>query len=169
MGLKGVNLTLMIGPAVPIPVSREVLDALVEAQVTINTQGPSGFQLTFELSTESPLHTLFLVTGGSPIPMVRVVIVVTIKGNPEVNMDGVMTDHQVSPGSNPGSSTLTVTGEDLSRVMDYIDFSGIPYPAMPPSARVVLILAKYAFLGMLPKVVPSVMLDVPNPLDVIPR
>jgi hypothetical protein len=94
---------------------------------------------------------------------------VTIKGTPEVLMDGVMTNHEVAPGSDAGHSTLTVTGEDLTRVMDYIHFSGLPYPAMPPSVRVLLILAKYAVLGVIPLVVPSVLMDVPNPLERIPR
>ena len=58
----------------------------------------------------------------------RVIIVVTVNGTPEVLMDGVMTQHEVSPGSQTGASTLTVTGKDLTAVMDYIDFSGIPYP-----------------------------------------
>lgn len=176
--LKGIHLTLLMGPAVPIPVSKEIVDALTSVQVTTSTQGPSGFQLSFELSTKSPLHIAFLLSGGNPvagiagiepIPIVRVIIIVTINGAPEVLIDGVMTNHDVSPGSSPSTSTLSITGEDLSRVMDYIDFSGIPYPAMPPSARVLLILAKYAFLGIVPKVLPSPLLDVPNPLDRIPR
>lgn len=167
--LKGVHLTLMIGPAVAVPVSKTVLDALTSVEVTTSTTGPSVFQLTFELSTKSPLHTLFLFSGGSPIPLVRVVIVVTINGTPEVIMDGVMTNHEVGPGSKPSTSTLTVTGEDLSKVMDYLDLSGIPYPATPRFARVALILAKYAFLGIIPKVIPSVLVEIPNPLSVIPR
>ena len=167
--LKGINLTLMVGPAVPIPVPQEVLDALTSIQVTSNTDGPSGFQLTFNLSNRSPLHTIFLLSGGSPIPLIRVLIVVTIGGVPEVLMDGVMTNHQVAPGSDAGHSTLTVTGEDLSRVMDYIDFSGIPYPGMPPEARVAIILAKYMFLGIVPLVIPSVLIDIPIPVNRIPR
>ncbi len=167
--LKGVNLTLMVGPAVPVPVSREVLDALTGVEVTVNARSVSVFQLTFEISTKSPLHTLFLISGGAGIPLIRVVIAVAVNGTTEVIMDGVMTNHQISEGGSPGTSTLTVTGEDLSAVMNYIDFSGIPYPAMPPFARVGLILAKYAFLGVVPKVIPSVLVDVPNPQDVIPR
>lgn len=166
---KGINLTLMIGPAVPIPVSKEVLEALTSVQVTTNSDGPSVFQLGFGLSMRSPLHTIFMLAGGATPPMVRVMILVTIGGNTEVLMDGVMTNHEVQPGSDSGKTTLTVTGEDLSRVMDYIDFSGIPYPAMPPSARVALILAKYAALGIVPMVVPSIMLDVPIPTQRIPR
>ena len=167
--LSGINLTLMVGPAVPIPVPQEVLDALTSIQVTSNTEGPSGFQLTFNLSNRSPLHTIFLLSGGSAIPLIRVLIVVTINGVPEVLMDGVMTNHQIAPGNDAGHSTLTVTGEDLSRVMDYIDFSGIPYPGMPPEARVAIILAKYMFLGIIPLVIPSVLIDIPIPVNRIPR
>jgi hypothetical protein len=159
----------MIGPAVPVPVPQTVLDALQSVQVTTTAGQTSGFQLTFTLSNRSPLHTLFLLSGGSPIPLIRVVIVATVNGTPEVLMDGVMTNHQVAPGTEAGHSTLTVTGEDLTRVMDYIDFSGIPYPALPPPARVALILAKYAVFGVVPMVIPSVLMDVPNPVERIPR
>jgi len=167
--LKGVHLTLMIGPVVPVPVGKDVLEALTDVEVKTTTAGPSVFRLNFELSTKSPLHTLFLVSGGSGIPMVRVILAITLNGQTEVIIDGVMTQHQVQPGSGPSTSTLSVTGEDLTKVLDYIDFSGIPYPAMPPFARVNLIIAKYAFLGIIPKVIPSVLLAVPNPLDHLPR
>ena len=167
--LKGVHLTLMIGPAVPSPVSRDVLDALTSVMVTTSDEGPSVFQLQFTLKTSSPLHTLFLLAGGSPIPLVRVVVIATINGTPQVLVDGVMTNHEIGPGADAASATLTVTGEDLTRVMDYIDFSGIPYPAMPPEARVLLILAKYAAFGVIPLVIPSVLIDVPIPVQIIPR
>src|SRR5262249_36544741 len=123
----------------------------------------------FTLSNRSPLHTLFLVAGGNMLPVVRVIIVVTVNGTPEVLMDGVMTRTEVAPGSEPGQSTLTVTGEDLTAVMDLIDFSGVPYPAMPPEARIALIVAKYAMFGMIPLVIPSVLIDIPIPVDRIPR
>jgi hypothetical protein len=167
--LKGVHLTLMIGPAVPVPVSKDVLDALTEVQVTSSDQGASAFQLRFNLKTSSPLHTVFLLSGGSAVPLVRVVIVATVNGAPDVLIDGVMTNHEISPGSDAAHATLTVTGEDLTRVMDYIDFSGIPYPAMPAEARVLLILAKYTIFGVIPLVIPSVLIDVPIPVQAIPR
>jgi hypothetical protein len=167
--VDGIQLTLMIGPAVPLPVSRSILDALTTVQVTTSTDGPSVFQLTFTLSTHSPLHTLFLVTGGAPIPLVRVLLVATVKGTAEVLIDGVMTNHEVSPGGDAGHATLTVTGEDLTRVMDYIPFDGFPFPAMPPEVRVLLMLAKYAAFGIAPLVLPSVLIDVPIPTDRIPR
>jgi hypothetical protein len=52
-----------------------------------------------------------------------------------------------------------VTGQDLTAVMDQIDFSGFPYPAMPAEARVALIVAKYAVFGMIPLVIPSILID----------
>jgi hypothetical protein len=162
-------MTLMVGPAVPVPVPREVLDALTDVQVTTTTGKATGFQLTFNLSTRSPLHTIFLLSGGSIMPVIRVIIVVTINAVSEVIMDGVITNHEVTPGKDSSMATLTVTGEDLSKVMDYFDFSGIPYPCMPPFARVALVLAKYAVLGIVPKVIPSVMVDVPLPTERIPR
>ena len=109
---KGIQLTLMIGPAVPIPVSRDVLDALTGVQV-VTTAGEttSGFELTFSLNKNSPLQTLFLLSGGVMPPIVRVVIVVTINGTPDVLMDGVITHHQISSPTPGGTSTLTLNGQ----------------------------------------------------------
>jgi hypothetical protein len=165
---KGIHLTLMIGPVVPVPVPQSVLDALTSLTVTTTSGQASGFQLTFTVSNRSPLQTLFLLSGGAQIPLVRVIIVVTINGTSEVLMDGVMTNHEVSPGREAGQSILTISGEDLTAVMNYIDFSGMPFPAMPPEARVLLILSKYAMFGIIPLVIPSVLVDIPIPTDRIP-
>jgi hypothetical protein len=165
--LKGIHLTLLVGPVVPVPVPKIVLEALEQVEVASSAGSPSGFRLTFSLSNRSPLHTIFLVAAGQT-PLLRVIIVATINGTPQVLMDGVMTNQQVTPGAKPGQSTLTVTGEDLTKVMDLVDFSGIPYPAMPPEARVALIIAKYAVFGMIPLVIPSLFPDLPIPIERIP-
>ena len=165
--LKGVYLTLMVGPVVPIPVPKPVLEALTSVQVTTAAGKPSGFQLSFTLNNRSPLHTLFLIAGGQT-PLLRVIIIATINGSPNVLMDGVMTNQQVTPGGKPGESTLTITGEDLTKVMSLVDFSGIPFPCMPPEARVALIIAKYAMFGIIPLVIPSLFPDLPIPVERIP-
>ncbi|SFR07258.1 hypothetical protein [Poseidonocella sedimentorum] len=166
----GAELRLHIGPAVPIPVGEDVMKALVSASVTSATaEAPGVFQLVFEIDQNSPLMTVFMLSGGAPIPMIRVVISARVNGSDSVLMDGVMTNHEVSPGPAPGSARLTVTGEDMSRVLDYIAFREMIYPASPDFARVGLILAKYAFLGIIPKVIPSVLLDVPLPTSRIPH
>lgn len=165
-----VRLKLYIGPAVPLPAPPEVLDALVSASVTsASARAPGVFQLVFELDARSPLTTLFLVGGGVSIPLVRVVIAAQVFGRETVLIDGVMTNHALSAGPSPGSTRLTVTGEDLSRVLDYLELPDLRYPAMPDFARVALIVAKYAFLGIIPKVIPSILLDVPLPTGTIPQ
>lgn len=166
--LKGIYLTLLVGPVVPIPVPRIVMEALTAIKVTRSTKSASGFELTFTLSNRSPLQTIFLLAAGNT-PLLRVILVVTVNGSPQVLMDGVTTMTQVTPG-NGGQSTLTVTGEDLTKVMDsnLIDLSGLPYPAMPPEARVALIIAKYAIFGMIPLVIPSFFPDIPIPVERMP-
>lgn len=158
-----INLSLMIGPLVPIPAPRVVIEALREVTVTTSDEGRSGFQLTFGIDTQSPLQTFFLLAGGSPIPVLRVIIVVTLKGTPHVIMDGSVTNSQIMPGTKASQATLTVTGEDISVLMDRQNCSGVPFPAMPAEARVALLLAKYALFGLVPLVIPSVLVDVPLP------
>jgi hypothetical protein len=168
--LKNVHLSLMIGPVVPLPVPREVIDALQSVEVTHNTDAPSGFQLTFSLSSRSTLNTLLLLLPqmGPAVAIVRVIITAVVNGSPTVLMDGMLTHQQVSPDVNTGRSTLTLTGKDISAAMDHIEFAGLPFPAMPAEARVLLILAKYAVFGMIPIVIPSLFLDVPIPVESVP-
>ncbi len=49
-----------------------------------------------------------------------------------------------------------------------LDFSGLPYPAMPIEARVALICAKYAAFGLIPLPIPVLFPDVPIPVEKIP-
>jgi hypothetical protein len=102
--------------------------------------------------------------------LLRVILVVTINGSPQVLMDGVTTMVQVTPEGSSGRSTLSVTGEDLTKLMasNLIDLSGLPYPAMPPEARVALIIAKYLVFGMIPVVIPSLFTDIPLPIERLP-
>jgi hypothetical protein len=166
--LKGsIRMTLMMGPVVPVPVSKDIIDALTSVEVRNAAGEPSGFQLTFSFSSKSPLNTLLLLLGQVG-PVIRTIIVVTVNGTPHVLMDGVIVQHQVTPNVETGQSTLTVTGSDLTAVMAAFDFTGIPYPAMPAEARVALIIAKYAVFGMIPMVIPSLFMDVPIPVDRIP-
>lgn len=164
---SGISLTLMIGPVVPITVSKAIIDALQSVEVRNAAGEPGGFQLTFAFSSKSPLNTLLLLLGQVG-PIIRTIIIVTVNGTPNVLMDGVIVNHQLSPNVETGQSTLIVTGSDLTAVMAAIDFTGIPYPAMPAEVRVALIIAKYAVFGMIPLVIPSMFMDVPIPVMRIP-
>lgn len=164
-----VRLQLFAGPGVALPVPKEVLDAVKEVEVeTASGDTQSGFQITFSLPNRSPLHTLFLISSGANIPILRVVIALTVRGVTTVLMDGVMTHHEVRSEGGP-TSTLVVKGKDLTALMDVIPFNGLPYPAMSPSLRVLAGVSKYAALGVVPLVIPAVLEDFPIPIDEIPR
>jgi hypothetical protein len=166
--LDRVQLSLLMGPFVPLTPPRAVMDALDSVEVTVKDVGASGFQLTFLIDKQSPLQILFLLTGGSPLLFMRVVLVATVNGVPSVLIDGVITNHSIAPGDKGSNSTLTITGEDLTALMNQSDWSGFPFPACPAEARVALILAKYAVFGVIPLIIPSVLIDVPLPIDQIP-
>ena len=46
------------------------------------------------------------------------ILTVVFNAMPTVLMDGVITNQQFSPGNQPGTATLTLTGEDVSVMMD---------------------------------------------------
>ena len=164
----GIKLSLFIGP-VPVPAPEEVVESLTSAKIdTGSGETQSGFELTFDLPARSPLRTLFLLTGGGSLPLMRVVLVVQINGQAESVIDGVTTNVETLPGEG-GVSKLVVKGKDLSALMNVIDFPVISYPAMPPAVRVLLVLAKYAAFGVIPMVIPSIVEDLPLPIQRIPQ
>lgn len=147
------HLTLFIGPLpAPVPAPLPLTDALQSVEVT-SGRDRSGFQITFTLGKTSPLQLALLPLGFFDPMITRVIIVATLRGLPNVLMDGVVTRQELHPSNEPGQSTLTLTGEDLSVLMDVVDVR-IPYPAMTDAARIALILAKYAPFGVVPAVVP---------------
>jgi hypothetical protein len=161
-------LTLLVGPMEPLPAPKPLVDALVSVEVMESATGRSGFQLTFTLSDKGILETFFLLAGSSPLPVLRVVLLVTFPGIPQVLIDGVVLHTEVQPDAMSGSSKLVVTGKDLAAMMDLIDFSGLPYPGMSPNIRVLTILAKYAVFGVVPEVIPVPAPDIPIPMLQIP-
>lgn len=153
--LKGIHLTLMIGPAVPVPAPKVVIDSLSSIQVT-NSKERSGFQMTFTIGKNSPLLTTMLPAGYFDPITTRVILIVTLNGFPNVIMDGLVTNQELSPANEPGQSTLTITGEDLSLAMDLVDRI-TPFPAMPIVAKVYATLAPYLMFGITPVVIPPIM------------
>lgn len=157
--LKGVHLTLMIGPGVPVAAPAVVVDSLSGVQVNHDKER-SGFQLTFNVSKNSPLLNTMLPAGYFDPMMTRVIIIATLNGSPHVLMDGMVTRQAMAPSSEVGQSTLTITGEDLSIVMDVVERK-VPYPAMPIVTKIYAILAPYAALGIVPLVIPP-FIDIPD-------
>jgi hypothetical protein len=161
-------LSLLAGPVEAVPVPKVLVDAFVSAEVTESATERSGFQLTFTLADDSVLQTFLILTANSPIPLLRVILTVTFGGSPQVIADGLIEHHEVQPDAMTGSSKLVVSGRDMCGLMDLIDFTGLPYPAMSPDLRVLLMLAKYAPFGIIPEVIPVLVPDISIPLLQIP-
>ena len=164
---KTLDLTVLIGPGVPVPAPRDVVEALESVQVTSGTT-QSGFQLSFTVGKTSRLMTTLLPAGYLDPVITRVILIATVRGIPQVLMDGVVTRHELSPSSEPGKSTLTVTGEDLSLLMDLVEMPFMRFPAMPVIARVYAILAKYAAVGVVPVAIPPIIPETDLPIKRIP-
>ena len=167
----GVKLSLLMGP-VPVPVPDFIVEALSTAKVQLgsgNSQG--GFELTFDVALHSKIYALFLglgAVGAGGIPFMRVVLVVTMNGRSESVIDGVATDIEAQPADG-GNAKLIIKGKDLSALMDMQDMPATPFPAMPPSTRVLVLLAKYTAFGVIPQVIPSVVDEPPLPTEQIPQ
>jgi hypothetical protein len=164
----GLKLGVFYGP-VPMPAPAEFLHAITRVKVDEGSgDAQSGFEITLDLPQRSPLRTIFLISGGGGgVPLMRVTLTVTLNGRTEPLIDGMATNVETIPGEG-GVSQIVVKGKDLSALMAVIDLPGLPFPAMPPSVRVLTMLAKYAVLGVIPIVIPSIADIPPLPIQRIP-
>ncbi len=162
-----IHLTLLIGPGAPVPTPPFVTDALESVQITSGTDR-AGFQLVFTAGKKSLLSQALLPAGYLDPIVTRVIVIATVRGLPHVLIDGVITRQDIGPSNTPGESRITVTGEDLSALMDIVEMPFMRYPAQPVVARVSAILARYAALGIAPVAVPPVIPDFPNVLEEVP-
>jgi hypothetical protein len=157
-----------MGSVNPTPVPQAVIDALTDVSVSTSVGAQSGFQMKFTIGKNSPISQQLLPSGFFD-PRQRVIITATVNGSPDVLMDGIITKHDVTPSNDPGKSTLTVTGLDISALMNFINLTGIPYPAIPNFVIVDIVLAKYLLFGCVPVVIPDVIAMIRNPLEKYPK
>ncbi len=155
MSLSNVRLSLLVGRSVPRPAPRLLMNALESVQINDSADFAQGFTLTFRAERD-PAASKDYALLNSPLlkPGSRVVISVTLNATPRVLMDGVITQHQLVPSGKAAGTSLTVTGEDLSVLMDMSEL-GMLYPPLPDAAIALLILAKYAASGVIPMVIPT--------------
>lgn len=163
--LLGIRLVLWMGSTIPLPAPYSVVSALSRVEVTNDSDSGDGFQMTFSLGKDQPVD-YGLLLGGSLDPFTRVVIGVLMGAVPEVLIDGVIMHHQVAPSNDPGMSTLTVTGKDVSQMLD-LEEKNEEYPNQPDFVIVTRILASYAQYGLVPQPTPTT--DIPIELQRVPR
>ena len=169
MNLLGIQLQLMMGPTIAVPVPRRVAEALERVEVTRSDEGRSGFQLTFRVDHSGPLGLIGGFLLDSPLLTVfnRVVLTVILRGTPRVLMDGFITSQEHQPTDVPGVSALTLTGEDISLMMDK-DEKNVEHPAQDEMTIALKIIASYAQFGLIPLVVPPALFDPPLPVERTP-
>lgn len=169
MGLLGIHLTLLVGPTVAVPAPPSMTSTLKTVEVTHSDEGRSGFQLTFSAGRSGPADLFDYPQLTLPLLKVfnRVILLVTFGAIPRVLFDGIITNQQLEPGADPGSGTLTVTGEDVSVMMD-MKKEPVEHPAQDETIIANVIILKYAQYGLIPMVIPPTVIDPPIPIERIP-
>lgn len=164
-GLLGIRLILWMGKTIPMPAPLSVLDSIEKVEVTNDAQNGDGFQMTFLIEKGKSLD-FDLLTDGSLDLFNRVVIGVVLGVMPEVLIDGIITHHQVEPGTDDGTSRLIVTGRDVSIMLDLKEKNG-KFENQPDFLIVMRLIAEYMQYGLVPAVTPTT--DIPIMIQRIPR
>ncbi|HEX3530691.1 MAG TPA: hypothetical protein VH988_26810 [Thermoanaerobaculia bacterium] len=172
MSGAGIRFTLLTGANTPVPAPPSLIDALESVEVSHSDADRSGFQIQFRVGRVGQggignQNDYALLASPSLATNNRVILVVHFGAFPKVLMDGVITHQQLAPGMEPGTSTLTVTGEDLTLVMDQ-ENKQAEHPAQGEMVIVFKILGRYSRFGLIPAVIPPKVFDVPVPTDRIP-
>jgi hypothetical protein len=162
--IQRIQLNLLAGPMLPVPVSSTIIQAIKSVQITVSAGQRSGFQIVLANSKTSPLSTTLIPTGLLD-PGIRIVIVVTVNGTPSVLMDGVITRQEAGFSNEIGQSAITLTGEDLSVLMDGEKRQGVIFPPLPAVGQVLWILKDYLVYGIVPIPIPELFPDIPIPVD----
>lgn len=167
--LLGVNLSLLVGQTIPIPATPEIAEAVQSVSVTHNDEGRSGFQIVLQVGRVGPTDLLDYRLLLNPLlqPFNRVVLTVLFGPVPQVLTDGIITNQQFSPGNQAGGATLTLTGEDVSVMMD-LERKRAQYPAMSEPLIALMIIGSYAQYGLLPMIIPPPTIDQPVPTERTP-
>ncbi len=162
-------MSLLLGPSVAVPAPGFIAEALESVEVKIADKGRSGFQIMFKVGRSGPGDLLDYAILKSPLlkAHVRAIIVLIMGGKPKVLMDGIITHQQHNPGSAPGTATLTITGEDISVMLDKEEKSE-EHPAQNEMAIANKIILSYSQYGLIPMVIPPKAFDMPLPTDRIP-
>jgi hypothetical protein len=163
--ILGVRLVLWMGKTIPLPAPTEVLDSLLKVEVTNDDENGDGFQITFSLGKDKTMD-YGLVQSGVVEPFTRVMIGVILGATPEVLIDGIVAHHQILPGNEPGTSTLIITGKDVSQMLD-LEQKNEKYENQPDFLIVTRLIGSYAQYGLVPAVTPTT--DVPIIIERIPR
>ena len=133
------------------PAPAWMMESLDQATVTQSDQAPNGFQITFTTA----LGSAGAILGASELKAGRRVALGTrLNGAEAVLIDGYVTHIELQPSKGQDPAQLVVTGEDVSVLMDFYEYS-LEYPLMPDFAIAGTVLLKWLVFGITPTVHPT--------------
>lgn len=164
----GIRATVMAGKGVPRPISATFTDALESIEVTEVSGARSGIQLVFLIDRSPRAPADYPVVASTLFaPFSRIVVMVWMSATPNVLFDGFVTHQELTPSDDPKQARFTVTGEDVSVMMDLEEKTKL-YPGQNDAVIAMAILARYARYGVVPMVVPPKGMDQPLPTQRVP-
>jgi hypothetical protein len=161
----GIRALLWTGPTVPTPPPAVVTQSLTKIEITNNAEGQDGFDLTFALGKDS-VSEFGLLSSGAIDTFNRVTVAVILGVIPTVLIDGIITETHVNTSDQPGASTLTARGKDVSVMMD-LEEQNKSFPNLADFIIFSQIIGNYSQYGLLPMPFPTQ--DFPLELQRTPR
>jgi hypothetical protein len=169
MNVLGIHLRLLVGPTIPIPATPDLINSVKSIEVSNADVDKDGFEIIFNVG-RSGIKDLFDYSHQiNPLlkPGNRVIIQVMFGVKPTTLIDGIIRHQQLNPSNSSNQSTLTVTGEDISILMDKTEVSE-PHPNLPDSGAITTIISRYTTNGILPEVVVPTLEEVTPETDRTP-
>ena len=169
MSLLGVHLTVLAGPTVPTPLPPDVTARVRSVTVTESDGARSAFTITLDAGRSGPtavFDTPLLTT--SPLRAnARVVLLLTMGALPQVLLDGIVTETELTPGSASQHAELRVTGHDVSLLLDRHEVT-TEHIGLDDALQVQTIALPYLARGIVAQVIPPPVLDPPLPIERTP-
>jgi hypothetical protein len=125
--MSAISLTIYLGVDKPAPAPRELTEALESVEVTLTDSDRSGFKMVFQVgrsgADETKDYKLLDILNDPRYftPLNRVILVVTLNGNAQTLVSGVIQQQEFMPSPELGRSTFTIVGDDISGFMDRIN------------------------------------------------
>lgn len=165
-----ISMTFKIGPKILMAAPAELTEALSEVTVSQSDRSPTTFQLVFNAQKKGGYFSDYAMLIRQQVrPGLRVGIAMSIPGHFErVILDGFISTVSLTPSQGSKTGSITASGEDVGILMDRTERSMF-FPAMGDYEIVNLVLIKYALLGIIPLVIPTLTSMASDPLEDIPN
>jgi hypothetical protein len=169
VSLLGTHLTVLLGPTVPVPAPPELVLAMKSAEVRYSDSEDTGWEIVFQAGRSGPTDLVDYPALILPLlrPGNRVIMVVTVGPIPQVILDGIVTEQELTPGTRAGTATITIRGKDVSVLMSLHEVS-TEWVGMPEGVIARLVILSYFQVQLLPFVVDPPLIDPPLPIDRVP-